>query len=56
MKVEITAKQAKVLNDVLWEVEEYRVYYGDDLEALEELKNMFSWGNVKNWNKESKNE
>ena len=40
---EITVKQFDVLNDVLWEIEAYRDYEGEDKEALKQLQDMFSY-------------
>lgn len=42
-KVEITLKQFEILEDVLSEIQEYRAYIGEDLEALEELQEKFSY-------------
>ena len=43
---EITVKQFEVLNDILWEIEGYRDYEGEDDEdkiALDQLQDMFSY-------------
>lgn len=47
----ITLKQFEVLNDVLWEIQESREYEGEDLEALEELKDMFCYSNYVDFRK-----
>ena len=42
-KAELTLKQFEVLEDVLSEIEEFRVYEGEDDEALQELKKTFDY-------------
>ena len=43
IKKMITLRQFEILNDVLMEIEESRVYEGDDYEILEQLQDMFSY-------------
>ena len=45
MKIEISLEQFDVLNDVLWEIQENREYDGNNLVALNELKEIFSFKN-----------
>lgn len=43
INVEITIKEFEILEDVLSEIEESRVYEGDDKVALDSLKEKFSY-------------
>ena len=49
MEKKISMKQAWIINDILWEIQESKKYEGEDLEVLESLKEIFSWTNVKSW-------
>jgi len=55
MKIDITLRQFEILEDVLSEIEESRVYENDDKAILDELKDKFSYGKYLKL-KESENE
>ena len=45
VQINLTLKQFEVLNDVLSEIEECRVYEDEDGEPLEKLQEIFSYSN-----------
>jgi hypothetical protein len=49
-KIGMTAKEFEVLEDVLEQIEDSRIYEGDDEVALQELRKYFSYGNYKIFN------
>ncbi len=46
-KLILSEKDIEILNDVLWEIEENRIYEElEDKESLDKLKNFFNYENV----------
>jgi hypothetical protein len=45
-KFELTLDQLEILDDVLWNIEESRVYFDEDKEILEELKKILTAENI----------
>ena len=56
MYIYLTIDQFEILEDVLCEIEEYRVYEEENYERLQELKKIFSYKELKKLRKEEQNE
>jgi len=43
---QFSREECEILNEVLWEIEEFMVFEGEDKEALDNLKSKFEYGNI----------
>jgi len=50
--LKLDEKDLEILNDVLWEIEESRVYEeDDDYESLQKLKDFFNYSEIRKYTK-----